>query len=321
MQNAKLLSYLHYHLIVFIWGFTAILGALISIEAIPLVVYRMGIAAVLIYGYVRIRKITLKTDRKTLWRFGIAGVLIALHWITFFGAIKIANVSVTLAVMSTGALFTALLEPLFYKRRFIGYELVFGGIVVAALYLIFEVETSYHLGIGLALISSLLSAIFTLINGKFAHQHNAAKISFYELLVGTLFLLVFFAFANLPAVVTQNTAEQAGAYTHFNPTALFPEFSLKDAFVLSSWDWVYIGILASICTAYAFIASVKVMKHLSPYTLMLTINLEPVYGIVLAYFIFKDKERMSPEFYYGAVVILLVVVANGILKHRKAVNS
>jgi len=303
MQNAKLVSYLHYHLIVFIWGFTAVLGALISIEAIPLVWYRMGIASILIYLYVKWKKIDLGVNRKTFIGFTIAGIIIALHWITFFGAIKAANVSVTLAVMSTGAFFTSILEPLVYKRKIIWYELFFGLVVIVALYIIFDVETSYHLGIGLALISALLSAVFTLINGKFAHKHNPAKISFYELLIGTLFIMVFYAFAK--------------AYTTFLNTDIFTiPIDFESIFVLTGADMIYLFILASICTAYAFIASVKVMKHLSPYTLMLTINLEPVYGIILAFLILGDAEKMSTEFYYGAIVILMVVLLNGIFKNR-----
>lgn len=294
MQNARLGSYLHFHLIVFIWGFTAVLGALIAIDSLPLVFFRMGLASIFIYIYMKVKKIDSALSIKTFWGFALAGVVIALHWLTFFGAIKVSNVSVTLACMSTGAFFTALLEPLFYKRKFVLYELIFGAIVVAALYMIFEVQPAYQLGIGLALISAFLSAVFTLINGRFVAHHNPTKISFYELLIGTVFLTGYLAF---------------GKAENF--------FSLS-FFTLSSNDWLYIFILATICTAYAFIAAVKVMKHLSPYTIMLTINLEPVYGILLAFFVLGDREKMEPKFYYGALLILGVVIANGILKNRKA---
>lgn len=292
MQNVKLRSYLHFHLIVFIWGFTAVLGSLISIDSVPLVWFRMGIASIFIFIYIKWKKIDITLSRKAFLSFSIAGIIIALHWLTFFGAIKVSNVSITLAMMSTGAFFTALLEPIFYKRKLIWYELLFGGVVIGALYLIFEVQPEYRLGIGLALLSALLAAIFTLVNGKFVHQHNPTKISFYELVIGTVFITLYLAFAK--------------ADTFFS----------SDFFTLPYTDWIYLLILASVCTAYAFIASVKVMKHLSPYTLMLTINLEPVYGILLAYLVLGDKEQMSTEFYYGAVVILLVVIANGILKNR-----
>ncbi len=293
MQNDKLRSYLHFHLIVFIWGFTAVLGALITIDAVPLVWFRMGLASIFIYIFIRIRGISLKLSRKALLGFSIAGFIIALHWLTFFGAIKVSNVSITLAIMSTGAFFTALLEPIFYNRKLIWYELLFGGIVIGALYVIFEVETQYQTGILLALLSAFLSAVFTLINGKFIEKHNPTKISFYELLIGTACITVYLTFAKAD------------------------EFFSTQFFTLPSLDWVYIGLLASVCTAYAFIAAVAVMKHLSPYTIMLTINLEPVYGIILAFLILGDAEQMSTEFYYGALVIIAVVIANGILKNSK----
>jgi len=249
-------------------------------------------ASVFIFIYIKWKKIDITLSRKAFLSFSIAGIIIAIHWLTFFGAIKVSNVSITLAMMSTGAFFTALLEPIFYKRKLIWYELLFGSIVIGALYVIFEVQPEYRLGIGLALLSAFLSAIFTLVNGKFVHKHNPTKISFYELLIGTVFITLYLASAKTNS------------------------FFSSDFFTLLYTDWIYLLILASICTAYAFIASVKVMKHLSPYTIMLTINLEPVYGILLAFIVLGDKEQMSTEFYYGAIVILLVVIANGILKNR-----
>ncbi len=293
MQNDKLKAYLHFHLIVFIWGFTAVLGALITIDAVPLVWFRMGLASIFIFAFIKIRGVSLAVPRKTLIGFAIAGLVIAVHWLTFFGAIKESNVSITLAMMSTGAFFTALLEPIFYKRKVIWYELLFGAIVVGALYVIFEVETAYQTGILLALLSAFLSAVFTLINGKFIENHHPTKISFYELLIGSLCVTVYLVVAR--------------------PDTFFS----AQFFALPTMDWVYIGILSSVCTAYAFIAAVAVMKHLSPYTIMLTINLEPVYGILLAFLVLGDAEQMSTEFYYGALVILAVVIANGVLKNSK----
>ena len=293
MQNDKLKAYLHFHLIVFIWGFTAVLGALITIDAVPLVWFRMGLASIFIFAFIKIRGVSLAVPRKTLIGFAIAGLVIAVHWLTFFGAIKESNVSITLAMMSTGAFFTALLEPIFYKRKVIWYELLFGAIVVGALYVIFEVETAYQTGILLALLSAFLSAVFTLINGKFIENHHPTKISFYELLIGSLCVTVYLVVAR--------------------PDTFFS----AQFFALPTMDWVYMGVLSSVCTAYAFIADVAVIKHLSPYTIMLTINLEPVYGILLAFLVLGDAEQMSTEFYYGALVILAVVIANGVLKNSK----
>ena len=219
----------------------------------------------------------------------LVGVVIALHWVTFFKAIKVSNVSVALATLSTGAFFTALIEPIFYKRKVIWYEIVFGLIVILGLIIIFKVETQYVEGIGLALISAMLSSIFALANGKLIQTEKPSVISFYELLSGVLFISIYLGFRR----------------------------DFKTAFFeLSKNDWIFLFILASICTAYAFIASVKVMKFLTPYTVMLTVNLEPVYGIILAFIFLGESEKMNPLFYIGAFLILSTVIANGLLKNK-----
>lgn len=294
MQNVNLRSHLFLHGIVFIWGFTAVLGALISIEAIPLVWYRMVIASLLIFAFIRWKKISLKADKKTIFVLLISGVLIALHWLSFFGAIKMANVSITLAMLSTGAFFTSILEPIFYKRKFIWYEVVLGLIVIAGLYIIFRVEMRYLGGMLLALFSALLASVFSLINGKYVQRHNPYLISFYEFIAGATMITLFLAFTG-----------------KFN----------TQFFDLSQTDWIYILILSSVCTAFAFIAGVAIMKHLTPYTVMLTTNLEPVYGIILAFLILGDTERMDSGFYIGALVILLTVILNGILKNRRRLRQ
>lgn len=287
MQNDKLLNYLHLHFIVFVWGFTAVLGALISIEAIPLVWYRMLLASGFIFLFIVYKKENLRFPKKVMAGFFLSGLIIALHWLAFFSAIKVSNVSVTLAIMSTGALFASLLEPILYKRKVIWYEVFFGLIVVAGLYVIFDVESDYVWGIVLALCASFLGALFSVINGKFAIKYKASVISFYEIFFGMLCISVYLAFS--------------GSFT-------------TSFFQLSSNDWLFLLLLASVCTAYAFIASIHVMKWISPYTVMLTINMEPVYGILLALYILGDSENMSPQFYYGAAIILVTVVANGIIK-------
>lgn len=288
MQNDNLKSYFHLHLIVFIWGFTAVLGALISLDALPLVWWRMSLAVVMILVYMKYKKISfnIANSKKILMLF--AGLIIALHWLTFFKAIKVSNVSVTLACLSTGAFFTSILEPIFYNRKIIWYEVLFGLLVVSGLYIIFNVEGDYWLGIVLALTSAILSALFTVINGKFAKEYNASTVSFYELLGGVLFLSIYM---------------------------FFDSVFTKEFFILSLSDLGWLFILASVCTAYAFIASVAVMKHLSPYTVMLTINLEPIYGIILAILVFQEKEKMNPQFYIGAAIILMTVILNGIIKN------
>ncbi len=289
MQDDKVKSYLHLHFIVFIWGFTAVLGALITLDALPLVWFRMCIAVGLIYIYAIATKAPLKIPMKTLAGFLIAGLIIALHWFTFFQAIKVSNISVTLACLSTGAFFTCFLEPIFFGRKIIFYEVLFGLLVMGALYMIFYFEGNYLKGILLALTSAFLSASFSIINGKYATQYSPVTISFYELLGGVFFFSVYLAFS--------------GSFT-------------KEFFMVSADDWKWLFILGSFCTAYAFIASVQVMKFLSPYTVMLTINMEPIYGIILAVIVFNEKEKMSGWFYIGAGIILTTVILNGILKNR-----
>jgi len=294
MQGDNLKSYIHLHFIVFVWGFTAVLGALITLEALPLVWFRMSIAVAIILVYAAVTKTRFKIPVKTLVGFLAAGLIIALHWFTFFQAIKVSNISVTLACLSTGAFFTSLLEPIFFGRKVIFYEVLLGLLTVSGLYIIFHFQGNFLNGILLALSSAFLSATFSIINGKYAKEFNPVVISFYELLGGVFFFSIYLLFS--------------GSFT-------------VDFFTVSASDWLWLFILGSFCTAYAFIASVHVMKFLSPYTVMLTINMEPIYGIILAVLVFNDKEKMSKTFYLGAAIILTTVIINGLLKNRvKKIN-
>ena len=288
MQKGNLKSYLNLHLIVFIWGFTAILGALISIQADALVWYRMLLASVFLFLFILYKKESFRIPTKEFFKLIFVGLLIALHWIFFFEAIHISNVSITLAVFSLGAFLASILEPIFYGRKVLWYEVFFGLIIIAALGMILQVEINYFEGIMYALASIIIGVLFTLMNGKLIEKHEPSVITFYEFLAGVFFITIYFLF------------------TH--------KFSVN-FFILTSKDWIYLLILSSICTAYAFTASVKVMRVLSPYTIMLTTSLEPVYGIVLAFFIIGGKEKMSVPFYIGAFLIVITVILNGVFKH------
>lgn len=288
MRNDSIKSYLHLHLIVFIWGFTAVLGELITLDALPLVWYRMLLAVGFVALYLWFTKKRIKVSFNLLRIFFVMGLIIALHWFTFFKAIKVSNVSVTLACLSTGAFFASFLEPVFYRRRIIWYEVLFGLIVVVGLFFIFNFEGNYLYGIILALISAFLSALFSVFNGKLATKYDSTIITFYELIGGVLFFSIYLLFSG--------------------------GFDLA-FFHVSNSDWIYLIILSSVCTAYAFIASVHVMRHISPYTVMLTINMEPVYGIILALIVFGEKEQMSIGFYIGTLIILSTVVLNGFVKY------
>jgi drug/metabolite transporter (DMT)-like permease len=295
MQNDKFKSYLNLHMIVFIWGFTAVLGALITITADAIVWYRMLLAAVFLSAFIVFKKKSFRIPVKSFVKLIFVGLLIALHWVFFFHAIHVSNVSITLSIFSLGAFFASLLEPIFYGRKVLWYEVFFGLIIIAGLGLIMKVETGYLEGMLYALISIILGVLFTLANGKLIEKHDSSVISFYEFIAGVFFISIYYLYQN--------------------------KFS-ADFFILSFNNWMLILILASVCTAYAFTASVKVMEKLSPYTVMLTTNLEPVYGIILAYFIIGGKEKMSTSFYIGAVIILITVILNGIIKHKdKSVDA
>ncbi|WGK93714.1 MULTISPECIES: DMT family transporter [Flavobacterium] len=288
MQNDNLKSYLNLHLIVFIWGFTAVLGALITIPAEDLVWYRMLFASVFLSVFLALTRKSFRIPMRGLLQLVLVGLLIALHWIFFFQAIHISNVSITLSVFSLGAFFASLLEPIFYGRKVLWYEVFFGLIIIAGLSLILQVESGYINGVFFALASIILGVLFTLMNGKLITKHDPSVITFYEFLSGFFFISIYFIFEG--------------------------KFSI-DFFILTFNNWILLFILAAICTAYAFTASVRVMRKLTPYTVMLTTNLEPVYGIILAYFIIGGKEKMSTEFYIGALIIVITVILNGVIKH------
>lgn len=294
MQNDNLKHHLHLHFIVLIWGFTAVLGALISLEAIPLVWFRMSLAALAVLLFMIVSGRWRRPTLKSLGKMFALGLALALHWLTFFGAIKISNVSVTLSVMATGAFFAAFLEPLIFSRPMNWREVVLGLFAVLGLGIIFHASTQYVWGIVLALISAFLSALFSVFNGRLVKENSATTISFFELTFGVLGISIYLLF----------TQGFSGAF-----------------FDLSGSDWIYLTILSTICTAYAFIASVNLMKWLTPFTLMLTINLEPIYGIVLALLVFGDAEYMSGGFYFGAAIILGTVLINAYFKSKGRRNS
>lgn len=291
MQNDSFKHYLHLHFLVFIAGFTAILGDLISIGSIPLVWFRMLIAVILMFLFVVFTKTNIKLSKKVILKFALAGVVIALHWITFFEAINQSNISITLATFSSGAFFASFIEPLLFKRKIKVYEIVFGVLVILGLILITRSEFKYINGILLGITSAFLSSLFAVINGKFIKHYNATAISIYEFISGILFITLFIL--------------------------IFKGGFASEFFTLQASDWMYLFILGSVCTAYAFIASVHIMRYISPYTVVLSYNMEPVYGIILAVLLFPEKEIMSVQFYFGVLLILGILFTDAIFKNRE----
>ena len=294
MPSDKFKSILHFHGIVFIFGFTAILGKLISIDAVSLVWYRMVLATAVLTLFMWGFKIPFRLSNKQLPVMMICGILIALHWVFFFHAVKVSNVSVTLSVMSAGALVTALIEPIVYKRSFDLNEIILGMVVVLALGMIMQTEYRFIDGMFFAFVAVLLSVAFTLINGKVVHKSDARVMSVFQLGTGAICLSIIIFFQGKWSV---------------------------DLFSITKSDLLWILILAIFCTAYAFVVSIAVMRHLRPFSLMLAINMEPVYGILLGLLIFGSDEKMSLPFYIGTLLILSSVLMNGYLKLKKEKSS
>lgn len=289
MLGNKSKSLLHFHFIVFIFGFTAILGSLISVNSYQIVWFRVLIAALTIIVVIKILKKSIQISLSQLLMLVFCGFLISLHWVFFFKAIKVSNVSVTLSILSLGAFITSFLEPFFYKKKIVKYEVIFGIIVAAGTIIVFKTQLHYLEGIIYALIAVLFSVFFTLINGKIINYLPSLTISFYELSSG--FFIISFILL------------------------LRGDFS-SELIKITQDDLLWLLILGTICTAYAFVISVDVMKHLSPYTIMISINMEPIYGMLLAYLLLGDNEKMSSLFYVGFFLIFFSVLMNGYLKLR-----
>lgn len=279
------------HIIVLIFGFTGILGKLIETSSYLLVWYRVGIALVAIAGYFIVIKHSIKVSKKTLYKILGVGVIIAIHWITFFEAIKQSNVSVALVCFSSSTLFTSLIEPFYFKRKIKPYELIFGLLIIIGLYFIFSFEFSYLSGMLFSFFSAALASWFTVLNGILIKETNSKTISFYELLGAFSIVSIYLIGAN-----GLNISEYKITWSDFK--------------------WVFI--LGTICTAFAFIVSVQVMKKISPYTVTMSVNLEPIYSIILALIIWPETETMSYGFYMGTIIVLATIFLNAYFKSRES---
>ena len=285
-------NHLLLHFVILLWGFTGILGKLISLPSTSIVWYRMFIAVVSLLVFYLYKPFQLKLSSKEYAKLFGTGAIVAIHWIMFFEAIKVSNVSVALTTLASTTLFTSILEPIFFKKRFVFYEFLFGAIIILGLFLIFNFESQYTLGILFALISALGAAMFTVLNGTFISEGTPARsITFYEMLGGlvgiTVYKIILGGFTS---------AEMISQPSHWIS------------------DSIYILILGIICTAFAFAVSVNVMKELSPFTVSISINMEPIYSILLALMIFGESEKMTSGFYIGAVLILSTIFGNALLK-------
>ncbi|UII26511.1 DMT family transporter [Fulvivirga maritima] len=283
MSNTK--DFLKLHFIVLIWGFTAILGLLISINSVEIVFYRTLMASVTLWVMLKLRKRNLNIGKAAILKVTGTGLIIAAHWILFFAAARVSTASVCLAGAATCSLWTSFIEPLFNRRKVKGFEVGLGLIVILGLYVIFQFEFNHALGLFMGIMAAMLAAVFSVINGKFSKEHNQFVITFYEMAGACIGSLLFFP--------------------------LYKYFFLQGEelqLIPQGMDWFYLIILSLICTVYAFSASVELMRRISAFMVNLTINLEPVYGILLAVIVFGDKEKMEPGFYIGTGIILLAVL-------------
>ncbi len=287
------------HFIVFIWGFTAILGEYISLDSFELVWYRMGIAFLSLFLYALIiGKNPFQLNKSVLIKIILVGGIVGLHWITFFAAIKVSSVSVAIIAMSSSTFFMAFMEPLFFKRKIRVYEILLSIGILAGIFMIqYFMESDEEstkggnvaLGISLALTSSFLATIFTVINAKMVKSVDSLKITIWEMLGGVLI------------------------------TSLVIQFSSgfeTSRMMMTTNEFVAVLILAVLCTSFAFLASTWVMKFVTPFTVSISINMEPIYAMILAVLIFPETETMTPEFYIGAGIILTVVFLNAFFKSK-----
>ena len=276
------------HITVFIFGFTGILGRLISIPGDLLVWYRTLIAVITIFLILIWRKTNFRIPVKEAFQLLLIGGIVGAHWVTFFHAIKISNVSITLACLSVTTLVVSVFEPLFFKTRISFLEVFLGGIIIAGLWLIGNVQFNYLPGILVGLTSAFLSGMFTILNKRITHQYDGFVISWYEM---------------IGAFVT------VGAYIVFTD---FSTFSIP----VTSHDWIWLIVLGTICTAFAYWCTVTVLKKLSAYAVVMAINLEPVYGTILAAFIFNEHKELNPGFYLGSFIIIFSVFTYSIMKQN-----
>ncbi|GAA4088213.1 DMT family transporter [Mucilaginibacter panaciglaebae] len=267
------------HFTVFIWGFTSILGALISISAVQLVWFRVLIALLSLFLYFKFNKTGFKIGSKNFWKLFFTGALVGGHWILFFASIKLSTVPVALVCLSSMTLFTAILEPVFNKTRISKLEIIAGLLIILGIYLIFKFETQYTKGIIAGLLSALLSSTFSIINSKQVKQIEPAVISFFELM---------------------------GAF-FWTSLYLFFTGGFNKSMILKPSDIGYLLLLGTICTSLAYVAGVSVMRELSAFRVALITNLEPVYGILMSFVFFGDINKMTGGFWIGAVIILSTI--------------
>jgi drug/metabolite transporter (DMT)-like permease len=269
------------HLAVFLWGFTGILGKKIQLGEYPLVYYRMVLTSIILFIILKLVKEFSMPTRKQFLQLAGVGCIIAIHWVAFYGSIKYSNICVAMVCLSTSGIYIALLEPIFYKTKIKPNEILFSCVALLGMAFIYKFETQYTKGILFGLFSALLAAVFTLLNKKIVSQHPARLVAFYEISSGSFLLLLLWPL-----------------YIYY-----FPQIdSIPD---LS--DIFYLLLLSFFCTVLGQSLALSALKKLSSFTVVLTVNLEPVYGIILAFLFYHENKDLSQYFYIGIALIALSV--------------
>lgn len=285
-------DYFKLHFIVFLWGFSAILGKLVTVPAVELVFYRSIFAAIGMAGVIFVTRGSFKVSSRDFGYMILIGFIVALHWLTFFGSARVSNVSVSLVGFATNSLWAALLEPWFNKTKLKKYEVVLGLVVLVGLYVIFSFDFQYKLGLFLGILAGFTSALFSVFNSRLVKRVPPRSITFYEMIgvfVGTGIFLPLYQFSG------------ATEELHLIPSGM---------------DLMYIAILAGVCSVYAYTVAVELMKRVSVFMIQLTLNLEPVYGIIMAVIIFGTQEKMNANFYVGTLIIMGAVACYPLVKKR-----
>ena len=291
LDTPKQKAYLYMHLSILLWGLTGVLGLGIDLQAGILVWYRMVITALSMFAFIAFTGRSIKISTPDLLRlFGI-GTVLMIHWLFFYGAIKYSNVSIALSMLASQGLFTAILEPLVRMKKFRWDELIFSITAIIGIWLIFRVEEIYAMGMIFGLLAAFVGAFFNILNKDMVDRHSPIIVSFYEIVAGLAVLSLFLPF-----------------YIHYaHPDKLVP----------SNLDWVLLLVLGILCTHVTILLSLEALKHLSVFTLNLSLNLEPVYTIALAFLIFHENKQLHPGFFIGAGVIMLSVLLESYFQSRK----
>ncbi len=284
---------LQIHSAVFLWGFTGVLGRAISLGFTMLVWWRLLITAVSLWVLYLVQGKSIKVDRKSGLQIIGIGTILALHWVCFYGSIKLANVTIALTCLSTTALLASLIEPLILRKKFDAVEIFLGLFAIAGIIIIYNTHLQFSTGIIVGLAAALFTVLVSVLNKKIIDKHKPETITLYQLSGGFVGL-----------------------------TILFPLFQayLGERFALpSNLDWLWLFLLSWVCTILTFFLYIRSLKNISAFTLNLTLTLEPVYGIILAFAIYKENKLLSSWFYLGFGLIAVAVVFHmwRLIKPRK----